>query len=137
MNPLHLQEPAALHRDAQVLGQLAHQGILLQSHKDHVIFERREILTQNGRPFGVFTPYKNAWLKAVQPSHLKPYPCQAEAGALAPRTLPALPELGLFAGLPSLPEIGFAPEASKQLKLPAGASGASTACPKTAWCFAA
>jgi len=61
----HDDEPAALARDAQVLGDLAHAGILLRTHKDHVIFERREVLTQAGHAFGVFTPYKNAWLKAL------------------------------------------------------------------------
>ena len=70
----HDDEPAALTRDAQVFGSLAHAGILMHSHKDQVIFERREVLTQAGHAFGVFTPYKNAWLKQLTPYHLKPYP---------------------------------------------------------------
>jgi deoxyribodipyrimidine photo-lyase len=53
----HDDEPGALARDARVFGDLAHAGILLHSHKDHVIFERREVLTQAGHAFGVFTPY--------------------------------------------------------------------------------
>ena len=71
----HDDEPAAKARDAHVFGDLAHAGILLHSHKDHVIFERREVLTQMGNAFGVFTPYKNAWLKA-----LTPYPPQGLPG---------------------------------------------------------
>ena len=37
-------------------------GIVLHTSKDHVIFERREVMTQSGGPYSVFTPYKNAWL---------------------------------------------------------------------------
>jgi deoxyribodipyrimidine photo-lyase len=64
----HDDEPYAQQRDAQVLGALAHQGVVLHTFKDHVVFERHEVLTQNARPFTVFTPYKNAWLKALRPT---------------------------------------------------------------------
>jgi deoxyribodipyrimidine photo-lyase len=36
----HDDEPRPWQRDAQVLGALAHAGIMLHSHKDHVVFER-------------------------------------------------------------------------------------------------
>ena len=42
--------------------------------KDHVIFERRELLTQAGTPYGVFTPYKNAWRTAARRSTLRSIP---------------------------------------------------------------
>ena len=38
-----------------------------------------------GTPFSVFTPYKNAWLQALTPFHVKAYPVDAYAGALARR----------------------------------------------------
>ena len=79
----HDDEPAALARDARVLGDLAHAGIILRSFKDHVIFERREVLTQSGGSFGVFTPYKNAWLKTLRDDHLKAWPVEPLAAALA------------------------------------------------------
>jgi deoxyribodipyrimidine photo-lyase len=47
------------------------------SFKDHVIFERQEVLTLAGKPYTVFTPYKNAWLKKVDDFYLKPYPLTA------------------------------------------------------------
>ena len=75
----HDDEPAAHARDAQVLGALAHAGIMFHGYKDQVIFERREVLTQAGHPFGVFTPYKNAWLKRLTDD-----PPHAASGA--PRT---------------------------------------------------
>ncbi|WP_066266787.1 cryptochrome/photolyase family protein [Hydrogenophaga palleronii] len=114
----HDDEPAALARDARVFGDLAHAGILLHSHKDHVIFERREVLTQAGQAFGVFTPYKNAWLKALTPFHLKTYPVGRYAATLA--TVPA----ELARPVPSLAEIGFEPSNLAQLPMPTGTSGA-------------
>jgi deoxyribodipyrimidine photo-lyase len=97
---------------------LAHAGILLHSHKDHVIFERREVLTQAGHAFGVFTPYKNAWFKQLTPYHLKPYPVARYA---KPRWRRARRN-GLcrcHAG-----DIGFEPTNLSTLPMPTGESGA-------------
>jgi len=116
----HDDEPAALTRDAQVLGALAHAGIMFHSHKDHVIFERREVLTQAGQPFGVFTPYKNAWLRKVEPFFLKAYPIGKYASVLAP-----LPP-ALDAPLPRLSDIDFETTNLSALPMPTGASGAQT-----------
>jgi deoxyribodipyrimidine photo-lyase len=114
----HDDEPTALARDAHILGTLAHAGILLHSHKDHVVFERREVLTQAGHAFGVFTPYKNAWLKQLTPDHLKPYPVARCAQALAP--VPAR----WAAPVPQLGDIGFEKTNLSQLPMPTGESGA-------------
>jgi deoxyribodipyrimidine photo-lyase len=46
----HDDEPAAHVRDAQVRGALAQAGIALHSSKDHVVFERNEVLTLSGNP---------------------------------------------------------------------------------------
>ena len=55
-------EPQAIARDAQVQSALARMRKAWVSVKDHVVFEQREILTQTGKPYGVFTPYLRAWL---------------------------------------------------------------------------
>jgi deoxyribodipyrimidine photo-lyase len=114
----HDDEPAALARDARVFGDLAHAGILLHSHKDHVIFERREVLTQAGHAFGVFTPYKNAWLKALTPFHLRAYPVATYAATLA-----GVP-VEYARAVPNLADIGFESTNLAQLAMPPGASGA-------------
>jgi deoxyribodipyrimidine photo-lyase len=113
----HDDEPAALARDARVRGLLADAGVALHTSKDHVVFERSEVLTQSGAPFSVFTPYKNAWLKKLTPFYLSAYPVARRAGALAP--LPA----GL-GGVPALADIGFQPTNLHQLRLPSGPAGA-------------
>ena len=117
----HDYEPQALERDAKVAAVLEQQGIALHSFKDQVIFERAEVLTLAGRPYSVFTPYKNAWLKKVDDFYLKPYPVAVYAAALAP-----LPSVSGHArpGVPPLKELGFDTGATMPLKIPAGSQGA-------------
>ena len=97
----HDDDPAALRRDAQVGQALRQIGVALRSHQDHVIFERSQILTARGQPMRVFTPYKNAWLKALTPQALQDHPIACYANRLAP--LP--PQV--TAPLPRLAELGF------------------------------
>ena len=65
-------EPYARERDATVERALAADGRRFVRCKDHVIFEKSEVVTGAGRPFGVFTPYKNAWLRRLTPAELAP-----------------------------------------------------------------
>ena len=118
----HDDEPAARERDAQVHGRLAHAGIALQLGKDHVVFERSEVLTQGGQPFSVFTPYKNAWLKALTPFHLKSYRVARYAAALAPWPNESS-EAGAPRGVPTLVELGFAPTNLPELRIASGPAG--------------
>jgi deoxyribodipyrimidine photo-lyase len=97
----HDDEPQALRRDACVAERLASLGVEWRTFKDHVVFERREIMTAAGRPYGVFTPYKNAWLRKVDGSHLRGYPVERHIAALAPSDLAR--------GVPALEDIGFEP----------------------------
>jgi deoxyribodipyrimidine photo-lyase len=117
----HDYEPYAVARDTQVRGALANLGIAFHSFKDQVIFERDEVLTQMGTPYGVFTPYKNAVLKKLAERsdgyYLKPYPVQRYASALAER-----PE-ALRQEVPALLDLGFETTNLHQLKIPTGARG--------------
>ena len=116
----HDDEPQALARDSRVRGALAAIGIALHTGKDHVVFERSELLTGGGKPYSVFTPYKNAWLKkAADPFYLTPYPVEHHADSLA-----ALPEDVADEGVPPLSAIGFQATNLHELRLGAGAAGA-------------
>lgn len=112
----HDDDPYALSRDRRVRGALAERGIALHTSKDHVILERSEVLTQGGGPFSVFTPYRNAWLKTLDPSHLKAWPVAPHAGALAPLR-PSDP------GVPALDSLGFSPTNLHDMRLPSGTAG--------------
>ena len=86
--------------------------------KDQVIFEGPEVLTQVGKPFSVFTPYKNAWLRQLVPALLGSHVVDFATHQLA---MPPTDER-----LPSLVELGFETTDLKSLKLPTGMSGAQT-----------
>lgn len=114
----HDYEPAAIDRDRAVADALAADARLYFSFKDQVVFERDEILNGQGKPFSVFTPYKNAWLKALQPFDLRPYPVAPYLPALAP--LPAAHDRPL----PTLDALGFAPAEPEAVPLVPGSPGA-------------
>ena len=113
----HDDEPQALLRDARVAEALALESKAFHSFKDHVIFERTEILTLGGKPYSVFTPYKNAWLKKVDSFYLQPYPVPPYAAALGTR-----PQ-ALRTAVPALADIGFAATNLAELKIATGSSG--------------
>jgi deoxyribodipyrimidine photo-lyase len=98
----HDYEPAAIDRDAAVARALADRGISFVTTKDQVIFERDEVRSLAGKPFSVFTPYRNAWLKALTPAQVRAHPVARHAAALA------RPPRPLDAGLPALEAMGFA-----------------------------
>jgi len=79
----HDYEPSAIARDANVAAQLQTLNIVFHHYKDHVIFEKDEVLTLAGKPYGVFTPYKNMWLKTINDFYIKPYPVDAYGHKLA------------------------------------------------------
>ena len=114
----HDYEPDACARDAAVRGALADAGISLHTCKDHVIFERQELLTQTGKPFSVFTPYRNAWLRKLDGDDLQPCAIDDLTAALAP--IPA----ELDRAVPALSEIDFLPTNLAKLAIGMGESGA-------------
>jgi deoxyribodipyrimidine photo-lyase len=112
-------EPQARARDAAVQAQLAQEGVHWVSVKDHVIFEEREVLTQTGKPYGVFTPYLRAWLARLGDGE----PAQWDVAALAGRMASRPPHYAR--PVPTLASIGFEPSNLGQLQMPTGMSGAA------------
>ncbi len=111
----HDYEPYALQRDEEVRRLLAERQIPLHTYKDHVIFERQEVVKDDGLPYTVFTPYSRKWRAALlsrtgQPGdagasfYLKSYPNEQyfhRFASLPPAPLPSLESLGFErAGLP-------------------------------------
>jgi deoxyribodipyrimidine photo-lyase len=108
-------EAQARARDAAVASALAAQGVAFRSFKDQVVFEPGEVLTQGSTPFQVYTPYKNAWLKKLDGSSLQGYAVEKQLARLA---RPAA------AAMPSLAALGFETTNLRELKIPAGMTGA-------------
>ena len=95
-------EPQARARDEQVAQALAPLDVPLYGFKDQCLFEAHEVLTQSGRYFSVFTPYKNACLKKLNAFYLSAYPSQA--GLQQPRSA-----FTHNTPMPSLGDLGFEP----------------------------
>lgn len=73
----HDYEPYARERDKQVKDMLANNNIGFSSFKDQVIFEKNEIVKDDGSPYTVFTPYSKKWKMALNEFYLKSYPSEA------------------------------------------------------------
>ncbi len=107
-------EPQAKARDARVAAELGDLRIAFESFKDQAVLDGPEVLTQAGRPYTVFTPYKNAWLKRLDDEDLLAF--AGGPGRLVPSPLAT--------GVPLLEDIGFKPTALRQLGIDPGMSGA-------------
>jgi len=114
----HDDDPYALARDARARGALADRGVALHTSKDHVVFERSEVLTLSGKPYTVFTPYRTAWLSKLDDYFVKPYSVERHAGALA--SAPA----GVDIGLPGLARLGFVKTNLESLRVEGGSASA-------------
>ncbi len=111
-------EPEAIRRDAEVAERLRAAGIALRDHKDQVIFDKGEILTRGGTPYGVYTPYRRAWEARLDDDAVRALPVATHASNLAPRRAGE--------SIPGLVEIGFEATDLHDLPLPPGESGAET-----------
>ncbi|MFM7566674.1 MAG: deoxyribodipyrimidine photo-lyase, partial [Flavobacteriales bacterium] len=54
-------EPYALQRDKALYEILQSKGVGFTGAKDHVIFEKNEVMKGDGTPYTVFTPYSRKW----------------------------------------------------------------------------
>jgi len=105
-------EPYARQRDAAVEQALREHGRRLHLAKDQALFEKDEIVSRSGRPFAIFTPYRNAWRAALDDFHVEAYPPPDARVLVADK-----------GGLPSLPELGFEATDLSRQALPCGMSG--------------
>ncbi|HUX96175.1 MAG TPA: deoxyribodipyrimidine photo-lyase [Bacteroidales bacterium] len=58
-------EPYSINRDNYIENILNLHDIALNKFKDQVIFEEKEVVKSDGKPYTVFTPYKNRWLQIL------------------------------------------------------------------------
>lgn len=62
----HDYEPSAIARDSAVAELCEGSKIECHSFKDHVIFEKDEVLKPDGTPYTIFTPYSKRWKLAYE-----------------------------------------------------------------------
>ncbi len=64
----HDYEPYALERDRKIGEFLNNEGIAFKTFKDQVIFEKNEVVKDDGKPYVVYTPYKRRWKETFNTS---------------------------------------------------------------------
>ena len=69
----HDYEPYAIKRDNRIKEILKGHNIEFETFKDQVIFEKDEVLKDDGKPYTVFTPYSRKWKKKLQSNPYKHY----------------------------------------------------------------
>lgn len=90
-------EPDAVRRDAKVADRLAERNIKFHQYKDQVIFECSEVLNGSGQPYGIFTPYKHAWLKKLDDCGFAAYPVDLSSlASCSAKPIPPIESIGFL-----------------------------------------
>ena len=75
-------EPYALQRDQEIQSSLNNIKIEFIGKKDHVIFEKNEVLKDDGKPYTIFTPYSRKWKANLKEEDLREYSIEKYSGNL-------------------------------------------------------
>ncbi|TFG72360.1 MAG: deoxyribodipyrimidine photo-lyase [Flavobacteriales bacterium] len=109
----HDYEPYAQSRDNGIRALLDTHGIPFKTFKDQVIFEKNEVVKEDGNPYVVFTPYKNKWKERFDADkNLQHHDSFAKLGNLMSQLdLPnvTLEELGFVPSKIMVPDFALAP----------------------------
>jgi deoxyribodipyrimidine photo-lyase len=66
-------EPYARERDAKMADFFATRSIEFYSFKDQVIFEKSEVVKDDGLPYTIFTPYSRKWRATITAAQLRSF----------------------------------------------------------------
>ena len=69
-------EPYALEREEIIEKLLRAENCSLHTYKDQVIFEKSEVVKDDGTPYTIFTPYSKKWKAKLNDFYLKPFPTE-------------------------------------------------------------
>lgn len=93
----HDYEPDTIERDKKIKELLSKKGIGFFSSKDQVVFDRSEIIKDDGTPYSIYTPYMRKWKSKLNDFYLNPYPSEKLFKNLfktGPFTIPSLKKIG-------------------------------------------
>jgi deoxyribodipyrimidine photo-lyase len=99
----HDYEPYARKRDKEVYQLFKEHNIAFKTSKDHVIFEKNEVVKDDGNPYVVYTPYSRKWKEKFKTVPLVHYESEKKIAEIVSHSYPFL----------SLKEIGFEPSPIK------------------------
>ena len=91
----HDYERYGVERDSNIKGWAQGQGIAFHSFKDQVVFEKSELLSGQGTPYTVFTPYSRKWKERLAQHPVSSYGSEYGKNYLAIKfPMPSLLDLG-------------------------------------------
>ena len=90
-------EPYAHKRDRSIKSFLEKKNVTYKSFKDQVIFEKDEVVKDDGNPYKVYTPYSRKWIETLNARGFETCKSETKLNSLANLELPYL----------TLKEIGF------------------------------
>ena len=96
----HDYEAYAINRDNRIEKILSDKNIGFHTNKDQVIFDKNEVVKDDGLPYTVFTPYSRKWKARLTDQDLAPHPSEKLSQHFLRWDAPSLPGLG---------DIGFEP----------------------------
>jgi deoxyribodipyrimidine photo-lyase len=121
----HDYEPYAKIRDEAIGGMLKMHGIPLHTYKDQVIFDRNEVVKDDGKPYTVYTPYMRKWHQKLTPFYLKAYPNEKYFSSFFKYSgfyVPSLTEMGFEKSQMEFPPVNYIeliPEYAQKRDFPA------------------
>ena len=90
-------EPKTIERDRKIFDFLKSKNVAFELLKDHVIFEKSEILKEDGSPFKIFTPYSKAWKQKLKQEKIRIFSSENLLNNFyktQPIEIPSLDEIG-------------------------------------------
>ncbi len=94
-------EPYATERDCYVEKLLKTSGTSFHSFKNQVIFEKGEVMKDDGSPYTIFTPYARRWKIIVNDFFLKSYPTKNYFRKFLKREEKKIPQLESIGFMPA------------------------------------
>jgi deoxyribodipyrimidine photo-lyase len=101
----HDYESYAIGRDHKIEEFLRAEDIVFKTRKDHVIFEKNEILKDNGIPYKVFSPYCKKWKSKVSKESVGGFPSEkisANFFKSKPYKVPSLESMRFHENIPGI-----------------------------------
>lgn len=93
----HDYEPYARKRDSEISEFLKSKNVEFRTFKDQVIFEKAEVVKDDGKPYVVYTPYSKKWKEIFNKKLVESFPSESKLDHIAKHSYPFL----------SLKDIGF------------------------------
>ena len=106
----HDYEPKAKQRDEQIEKLLQSHNVPFYTYKDQVIFEKDEVVKDDGNPYTVYSPYSRKWYQKLTPFYLKAYQTEKyfeNFVKTAPFQIPSLKEIGFEKSNREFPPIHY------------------------------